>query len=92
MWVPAAFVTMSVYVVVVVGETEKPVPLVTVPTPLFTLPVPLLNVGVMVVEVPDKIVVDPAVKLEITGTATTVTVAVLVTDAGVVAAFVTVSV
>jgi hypothetical protein len=56
------------------------------------LPVPFVKVGVMFVEFPETMVVDPAVKLEITGAATTVIVAVIVTDAGVVAAFVTVSV
>ncbi len=55
------------------------------------LPVPLLKVGVMVVEFPDRIVVVP-VKLVITGAATTVTVAVAVTETGAVAALVTVSV
>jgi hypothetical protein len=55
------------------------------------LPVPLLKVGVMVVEFPDRIVVVP-VKLEITGAATTVTVAVKVAKTGVVAALVTVNV
>ena len=55
------------------------------------LPVPLLKVGVMVVEFPDKIVAVP-VKLVITGAATTVTVAVAVTETGVVAALVTVKV
>ena len=89
---PAVFVTVSVYVVVEVGDTDTPVPLVTAPTPLLMLPVPLLNVGVMVVEFPETIVVDVAVKLAIAGAATTVTVAVAVTEAGVVAAFVTVSV
>ena len=55
------------------------------------LPVPLLKVGVMVVEFPDRIVAVP-VKLVITGAATTVTVAVAVTETGVVAALVTVNV
>jgi hypothetical protein len=55
------------------------------------LPVPLLNVGVIVVEFPDRIVAVP-VKLVIAGAATTVTVAVAVTETGVVAALVTVSV
>lgn len=55
------------------------------------VPVPLLKVGVMVVEFPDRIVVVP-MKLVITGAATTVTVAVAVTETGVVAALVTVSV
>ena len=55
------------------------------------LPVPLLKVGVMVVEFPDTIVVVP-VKLVITGAATTVTVAMAVTETGVVAVFVTVKV
>ena len=75
----------------VVGETETPVPLVTVPTVGEMLPVPLLNVGVIVVEFPDRIVAVP-VKLVIAGAATTVTVAVDVTETGVVAALVTVSV
>jgi hypothetical protein len=77
---------------VVVGDTVTPVPLVTAPTPWSTLPVPLLNTGVSVVELPETIVVGVAVKLVITGAATTVTVAVAVTETGVVAALVTVSV
>ena len=60
------------------------------PTVGLMLPVPLLNVGVMIVEFPDKIVAVP-VKLVITGAATTVTIAVCVTETGVVAALVTVS-
>jgi hypothetical protein len=52
----------------------------------------LLNTGVSVVELPETIVVGVAVKLVITGAATTVTVAVAVTETGVVAALVTVSV
>ena len=75
-----------------VGDTETPVPLVTAPTPWSTLPVPLLNVGVRVVEFPETIVSEVAVKLVMEGAATTVTVAVAVTETGVVAALVTVSV
>lgn len=78
--------------VVTVGDTETPFPLVTAPTPWSTLPVPLLNVGVRVVEFPDVIVRDDAVKLVMIGAATTVTVAVIVAVAGVVAALVTVNV
>jgi hypothetical protein len=55
------------------------------------LPLPLLKVGVIVVEFPDRIVVVP-MKLVITGAATTVTVVIAVTETGVVAALVTVSV
>jgi hypothetical protein len=52
----------------------------------------LLNVGVNVVELPATIVVEVAVKLVMIGAGTTVTVTVAVVVAGVVAAFVTVSV
>jgi hypothetical protein len=52
----------------------------------------LLKVGVRVVELPEVIVSDVAVKLVMLGAGTTVTVAVIVTVAGVVAALVTVSV
>jgi hypothetical protein len=77
--VVAAFVTVSVYVVVDVGEILTGVPLVTAPTPLVMLPVPLGNTAVRVVEVPDTIVDNAGVKLVITGAGTTVTVACLVT-------------
>jgi hypothetical protein len=77
--VVAAFVTVSVYVVVDVGEILTGVPLVTAPTPLLMLPVPLGNTAVRVVEVPDTIVDNAGVKLVITGAGTTVTVACLVT-------------
>jgi len=88
----AVFVTVSVYVVVVVGEMVTGVPLVTGPTPWSTLPVPLLNTAVSVVEFPEVIVDDAGVKLVSTGAATTFTVVCDVTVAGMVAAFVTVSV
>ena len=52
----------------------------------------MLNVAVSVVEFPETIVDNPAVKLVSTGAGTTFTVACDVTLAGVVAAFVTVSV
>jgi hypothetical protein len=77
---------------VTVGDTETPFPLVTTPTPWSTLPFPLLNVGVRVVEFPETIVSEVAVKLVMIGAGTTVTVAVIVTVAGVVAALVTVNV
>ena len=48
----AAFVTVSVYVVVVVGETVTCKLLVTGPTPLSTLPVPLAKTAVKVVDAP----------------------------------------
>ena len=88
--VPAALVTVRVYVVVVKGVMFTAVPLVTVPTPLLTLPVPALNTAVSVVEVPAVILAAPATKLVATGGGTTVTVAVEVT--AVPAAFVTVRV
>ena len=90
--VVAELMTVSVYVVVVVGEMVTGVPLVTGPTPWSTLPVPLLNTAVSVVEVPETIVADAGEKLVITGAGTTVTVACAVMEAGVVAALVTVSV
>jgi hypothetical protein len=79
--VVAALVTVSVYVVVTVGEMVIGVPLVTAPTPWSTLPVPLPNTAVSVVVFPETIVADPGVKLVITGAGTTVTVACLVTVA-----------
>jgi hypothetical protein len=80
--VPAAFVTVRVYVVVVAGETFTAVPLVMAFTPLLTVavpPGPALNTAVSVVEFPAVMLASPAVKLVITGTGTTVTVAVEVT-------------
>lgn len=66
---------------VAVGEMFTGVPLVTAPTPLLTLPVPPLNTAVNVVVFPETIVASAGVKLVIAGAATTVTVAVLVTEA-----------
>lgn len=77
--VVAAFVTVSVYVVVDIGEILTGVPLVTAPTPLSMLPVPLANTAVKVVELPETIVEAPGVKLVIDGAGTTVTVACFVT-------------
>lgn len=76
--VPAALVTVSVYVVVAVGEMVIGAPLVADPTPLSILPVPRVNTAVSVVEAPEVMVVDPATKLVIVGAGTTVTVAVAV--------------
>jgi hypothetical protein len=90
--VVAALVTVRVYVVVAVGEIVTGTPLVITPTPLLTLPVPPLNTAVNVVELPERIGVNAGAKLVIAGPATTFTVAVAVTVAGMVAAFVTVSV
>jgi hypothetical protein len=56
------------------------------------LPVPLLKTGVSVVELPETMVVEPAVKLVMSGRGATVTVAVAVTVAGGVAVLVTVRV
>jgi hypothetical protein len=77
-------------VVVTAGDTVTAVPLVTTPTLLSTLPVPLLKTPAKVVEVPAVMVAAAAVKLVMVGTATTVTVACLVT--AVPAALVTVNV
>jgi hypothetical protein len=77
--VPAALVTVNVYVVVVAGETVLATPLTTVPTPLSTEPPPLLKTAVSVVEPPTGMVAAPGVKLEIAGSGTTVTVVVVVT-------------
>jgi hypothetical protein len=52
---PNVFVTASVYVVVVVGETVIAIPDVAAIFPGVMTPVPLLNTGVRVVEVPDVI-------------------------------------
>jgi hypothetical protein len=60
--------------VVVAGVTVTAVLLDTVPTPLLMEPVPLLKTAVSVVEVPAVMVVFVAVKLVITGAATTVNV------------------
>jgi hypothetical protein len=90
--VVAEFETVNVYVVVEVGETLTGVPLVTAPTPLLMLPVPPVNTAVSVVEVPVTMMAAPGVKLVMAGAGTTVTVVVKVAVAGVVAAFVTVSV
>src|SRR5882757_5089826 len=69
--VPAALVTVKVYVAVEVGVTFVAAPLVTTPTPLSTAPFPLLNTGISVVEPPKTMVSDPAVKLVIAGAGTT---------------------
>lgn len=71
---PEELVTVSVYVVVAEGVTVTAVPLVTVPTLLLTDPVPPLNTAVSVVELPAPIVEAAAVKLLITGGATTINV------------------
>ena len=68
--VPAALVTVNVYVVVEVGVTVLATPFVTVPIPLSIEPIPLLNAGVSVVELPKTMVSDAAVKLLITGART----------------------
>jgi hypothetical protein len=70
---PAAFVTVSVYVVVVSGAATTPTPLVIATLPGVTTPVPPEKTPVSVVEVPDVIVAELAVKLQ-KGAATTVTV------------------
>src|SRR5580704_8196116 len=67
----AVLVTVSVEVVVVVGETLAGVPLVTAPTLLFTLPVPFVKTAVSVAGLPDVIVGGVEVKLVIAGAATT---------------------
>jgi hypothetical protein len=60
-----------------VGETVTAVPLVTAPTPLLTLlVVALLNTAVKVVELPEVMVAEAAVKLAIAGAGTTVSAAV----------------
>jgi len=78
--------------VVDVGETFTGVPLVTAIAPGVIEPVPPVNTAVSVVELPVTIVANAGVKLVIAGAGTTVTIAVNVVVAGVVAAFVTVSV
>ena len=60
--------------VVAPGETDAPVPLVTVPTALLTLPVPPENTPVSVVEVPAVMIGAAAVKLVNAGAATTLNV------------------
>ena len=70
---PAAFVTVSVYLVVASGATTTPTPLVMATLPGVTTPVPPEKTPVRVVEVPDVIVAELAVKLQ-EGAATTVTV------------------
>ena len=87
---PAAFVTVSVYVVVVKGETVMAVPDVAAIFPGVITPVPLVKTGVNVVKVPAVITAAPAVKEVATGAATTVTVAAAVADTPTL--FVTVSV
>jgi TATA-box binding protein (TBP) (component of TFIID and TFIIIB) len=77
-------------VVVATGVIIMAMLLVTGPTLLSTEPEPALNTAVRLVELPAVIVVCAAVKLVITGAATTVTVVLAVT--AVPAAFVTVSV
>jgi hypothetical protein len=74
--VPAALVTVSVYVVVAVGLTLTGVPLVTVILPGVITPVPLANTPVRFELPPDPTVVGLAAKLVIVGAGTTVTVAV----------------
>src|SRR5207237_275173 len=74
--VPAALVTVSVYVVVEAGDTVTGVPEVTAPMPLLTLPLPLENTGLSVVELPAVIVVAAAANWLMTGARTTVTVTV----------------
>jgi hypothetical protein len=88
--VPAAFVTVKVYVVVTIGETEVGAPLDTAMFPGVITPEPPANTPVRVVDVPAVIGDAAAVKLVIVGAATTVTAAVCVV--AVPAAFVTVSV
>ncbi len=76
--------------VVAAGDTLTATPLVTEIAPGLMTPEPLENTGAREVEVPEEIVVAPAVKLVITGAGTTVTVVCAVTK--VPAAVVTVSV
>ena len=59
---------------VTAGVTVVAVPLVTAPTALLTLPVPPVNTPVRVVELPAVIVGAAAVKLVMTGAATTLNV------------------
>ena len=58
---PTLFVTVSVYVVVVVGETVMAVPEVAAILPGVITPVPLVKTGVNVVEAPTVMDVAPAV-------------------------------
>ena len=65
---------------VAAGATLTDTPLATGPTPWSMLPVPPEKAAVRVVELPALIVAAPAVKLVITGAATTVTVICAVTN------------
>ena len=88
--VPAAFVTVSVYVVVVVGLTETGVALVAARFPGVMMPVPPAKTPVRFALPPRVIVAGLAVKLVMAGASTTVTV--VVVDAVALPAPVTVSV
>lgn len=72
--VPTGGVTVRVYVVVDVGLTVTGVPLVTVIFPGVITPVPPVKSAVRLELLPAAIVVGSAVKLEIVGTGSTVTV------------------
>ena len=90
MEVPAALVTVRVYVVVDVGETDTPMPVSTEMLPGVMTAAPSAKTAVSVDDVPAVIDVGKAVKLVIDGGGTTVTV--LVCVVAVPAALVTVSV
>jgi hypothetical protein len=78
--VPAAFVTVNVYVVVAPGVTVFDTPLETAPTPLSMLAVPFENTAVRALDPPSFTEAGDAAKLVILGAATTVTVTELVAD------------
>ena len=71
--------TVRVYVAVLVGETVRGDPEVTVRLPGVTTPVPLLKVAASVVDDPDGITVAAGAKPTIAGAGTTVTLALPVT-------------
>jgi len=73
--VPTGGVTVRMYVVDVVGLTLTGVPLVTEIFPGVIMPVPPVKSPVRLELLPPAIVVGAAVKLEMTGTGSTVTVA-----------------
>ena len=77
--VPTGGVTVNVYVVLAVGVTMTGVPLVTAMFPGVIMPVPPVNAAVRLELLPEATVEGLAEKLEITGTGSTVTVAVAVT-------------
>jgi len=77
--VPAALVTVTVYVVVDAGETELATLDVTIPTPLSILAVPSEKTAVKLTVSPKVMVKEDVTKLAIVGAGTTVTVTVDVT-------------